>query len=187
MAEVKMSPRVRSSCQRGVVLPIVLVVMMVVTMLIVTQVRRGAVDERLAGNWNRLISQQAAAESLLRYCEARILRADEVRLWRDVLKSENFNAMTGAAWKNAPPADVLPLAADVLLPAGATGGFCVVENATEELGGNTFQESANSGSDGIRDPYLWKYRFTLVVVFPDASLFGSVTQRTQSEVRFVVI
>lgn len=175
--------------QRGVVLPIVLVVMMVVTMLIVTQVRRGTVDERLASNWNRAISQQAATESLLRYCEARILRSDEVRLWRDVVRSEDYRDPPngpGAAWRNAPSSDVLPLAANIL-PPGATSGFCVVENATEELGGNTFQESSNAGSDGIRDPYLWKYRFTLVLVFQDASAFGSVTQRTQSEVRFVVI
>jgi hypothetical protein len=172
--------------QAGVVLPIVLIVMMVVTMLIVTQVRRGTVDERLASNWNRAISQQAAAESLLRYCEARILRSEEVRLWRDAVRSENFTTLTGPAWRNVGPPDVLPLAADIL-PLGATGGFCVVENATEELGGNTFQESTNAGSDGIRDPYLWKYRFTLVVVFADASAFGSVTHRTQSEVRFVVI
>lgn len=172
--------------QRGVVLPIVLVVMMVVTMLIVTQVRRGTVDERLASNWNRMISQQTAAESLLRYCEARILRSDEVRLWQNVVRSESYTDLTGPAWRNVAAGDVLPLAANIL-PMGATGGFCVVENATEELGGNTFQESTNAGSDGIRDPYLWKYRFTLVVVFPDASAFGSVTQRTQSEVRFVVI
>lgn len=172
--------------QRGVVLPIVLVVMMVVTMLIVTQVRRGAVDERLASNWNRVISQQAATESLLRYCEARILRSDEVRLWQNVVRSESYDNTSKAAWLNVAPSDVLPLAADVL-PMGATSGFCVVENATEELGGNTFQESTNAGSDGIRDPYLWKYRFTLVLVFPDATAFGSVTQRTQSEVRFVVI
>ncbi|HQR24665.1 MAG TPA: hypothetical protein PK163_07740, partial [Steroidobacteraceae bacterium] len=59
-------------------------------------------------------------------------------------------------------------------------------NATTELGGNTYQESARAGSDGIRDPYLWKYRFTIAVTFPDSTLFGSVTQRTQSEVRFVV-
>lgn len=183
----QLSPSIR---QRGVVLPIVLVVMMVVTMLIITQVRRGTVDERLASNWNRAISQQAAAESLLRYCEARILRADEVRLWRDVVRSENYkdpvDGGSGPAWANVAPGDVLPLAADIL-PQGATSGFCVVENASEELGGNTFQESTNAGSDGIRDPYLWKYRFTLVVVFPDSTAFGSVTQRTQSEVRFVVI
>lgn len=170
--------------QRGVVLPIVLVVMMVVTMLIVTQVRRGTVDERLAGNWSRVISQQNAAESLLRYCEARILQASEVRLWQDVVRTETY--APAAAWRVVPPADVLPLAANIL-PQGATGGFCVVENATEELGGNTFQESSNSGSDGIRDPYLWKYRFTIVVTFPDASSFGSVNQQMQSEVRFVVI
>lgn len=175
----------RQPAQRGVVLPIVLVVMMIVTMLIVTQVRRGSVDERLAGNWSRAISQQTANESLLRYCEARVRRSDEARHWRDVVRSEDFGVT--AAWKTGLPAsDVLPIAAN-LLPLGATSGFCVIENATEELGGNTFQESTNTGSDGIRDPYLWKFRFTLVVVFPDPSSFGSVTQVSQSEIRFVVI
>ncbi len=170
--------------ERGLVLPIVLVVMLVVTMLVVTQVRRGTVDERLAGNWNRSTSQQASAESLLRYCEARILRMSEVRHWRNVVPSQNY-AATPAWASNLPLSDVLPVAADIL-PPGASSAVCIVEDATTELGGNTYQESGSSGSDGIRDPYLWKFRFTVAVNFPDSTLFGSVTQRTQSEVRFVV-
>ena len=58
-----------STAQRGVILPIVLVVMMVVTTLVLTQVKRGTVDERLAGNWSRVVSGETAAESLLRMCE----------------------------------------------------------------------------------------------------------------------
>jgi hypothetical protein len=174
----------RDSGQRGVVLPIVLVVLMVVTMLVVTQVRRGTVDERLAGNWNRAMSQQASTDSLLRYCEARILRSSEVRHWRNVVRSENYQA-TPAWASNLPVGDVLPLAADIL-PPGASAGVCFIEDATTELGGNTYQESPRAGSDGIRDPYLWKYRFTIALTFPDSTNFGSVTQRTQSEVRFVV-
>ena len=170
--------------QRGVVLPIVLVVLVVVTMLIVTQVRRGTVDERLAGNWSRAISQQTSADSLLRYCEARILRSSEVRHWRNVVRSENY--LVTPAWNsNLPLGVVLPLAVDIL-PPGASGGVCVIEDATTELGGNTYQESARAGSDGVRDPYLWKYRFTIAVTFPDSTSFGSITQHTQSEVRFVV-
>jgi len=183
-----MTPSSTSAKQRGVVLPIVLVVMMVVTMLVVTQVRRGTVDERLAANWGRAVSGQTTAESLLRYCEARLFanKYQQAIAWKrsaNLLKSENFPAT--AAWASNPAANqLITLAADVL-PPGATG-MCVVEDATIELVGSAYQGRPPGGSVGITDPYLWKYRLTLLVTFPDSTGFGRVTYRAQSEVRFLV-
>jgi hypothetical protein len=166
-------------------LPIVLVVMMVVTAVIVVQVNRGTIDERLAGNWSRTMSRQASTESLVRYCESFILRKDEVRKWRGVVPSENYP--NTPAWNsNLVVGDVVTFQQD-LLPPGATGAVCVVEDATSELGGTRYAQGPNPGTEGPRDPYLWKYRFTVLVTYQDTSLFGSVVHRTQSEVRFVII
>jgi len=183
-----MTPSSTSAKQRGVVLPIVLVVMMVVTMLVVTQVRRGTVDERLAANWGRAVSGQTTAESLLRYCEAQLFANQfaQARNWKrsaNVLKSENFPAT--AAWASGPAANQYIELQQDILPLNATGK-CVVEDATIELVGSNFQERPPGGTVGINDPYLWKYRLTLLLTLPDSTGFGSVIYRAQSEVRFLV-
>ena len=59
----------------GVVLPVVLVVLTVLTGLIVAQVRRGAIDERLAANATETVMLDSAAQTVLRWCEARIVSA----------------------------------------------------------------------------------------------------------------
>jgi Tfp pilus assembly protein PilX len=175
--------------QAGVVLPIVLVVMMVVTTLVLTQVRRGTVDERLAGNWSRAITGQTAAESMVRYCEARLFanNNEEARKWKQFANrpiSENF--VGTPAWaSNLNANQIITIQAD-LLPAGATAATCVVEDATSELQGGIYQENNTPGA-GVSDPYLWKYRITATVIFADATLFGNVTYMAQSEVRFLIV
>ena len=57
----------------GVVLPVVLVVLTVLTGLVVTQIRRGAIDERLAGNTRETVNLDGAAQTVLRWCEARLI------------------------------------------------------------------------------------------------------------------
>lgn len=178
-------PALRES---GVVLPIVLVVMMVVTMLVVTQVRRGTVDERLAGNWSRAISGQTAAESLVRYCEAHLFANEfaEARAWKNKVPSEFHTNLNQAAWASGLPAtDRITFTADIL-PPGATG-TCIVEDASSELAGSIYQAvSGTPGGAGITDPYLWKYRITVLLTLPDPTAFGSVVYRAQSEVRFLI-
>lgn len=175
--------------QRGVVLPIVLVVMMVVTMLVVTQVRRGTVDERLAGNWSRAISGQTAAESLVRYCEAHLFANQfaEARGWKNRVPSENYTNLNQSAWSaGIPLTDRITFAADILPQQGATA-TCIVEDATSELVGSIFQQvSGTPGGAGITDPYLWKYRITVLLTLPDATAFGNVVYRAQSEIRFLI-
>ena len=89
------TPSTLLSRQSGVVLPVVLVVLVVVTTLVLTQVRRGTVDERLAGNWSRSISGETSAESTLRWCEMELQR--EPRLWDGVILAANFAATP--AWR----------------------------------------------------------------------------------------
>ncbi len=167
---------------RGVVLPVVLVVMMVVTMLVVTQIRRGTVDERLASNWARAIEGQTVAESLLRYCEADLLaeRGAEAKNRRGKLLTENYKP--APAWRtgNLPPDGVVTFAADVL-PPGATAQ-CVVEDATSDLLPSNNQ--TRSGGAGPAIAELLKYRITVSLTMPDANLFGNSVYTVQSELRF---
>lgn len=174
---------IRLGEQRGVILPIVLVVMMVVTTLVLTQVRRGTVDERLAGNWSRVISGQTAAESVLRWCEAVVLN-QESRLWDNVLPSQQFQATP--AWKSNINANLIKTVPANDLPPGATAATCIIEDATTELGGDQFQGSNDIGTAGIRDRYLRKFRFTTAVTFADATAFGNVVYHSQSEVRNLI-
>jgi hypothetical protein len=58
----------------GVVLPVVLVILTVLTGLVVTQVRRGTIDERLAANTRESVMMEDAAQTTLRYCEWQVVR-----------------------------------------------------------------------------------------------------------------
>jgi Tfp pilus assembly protein PilX len=55
------------------VLPIVLVILVVLTGLVVTQIRRSTVDERLAANAREYSLMDNAAQTVLRWCELRIV------------------------------------------------------------------------------------------------------------------
>src|SRR4029453_6739831 len=176
---------VRINRQQGVILPIVLVVMMIVTTLVITQVRRGTVDERLAGNWSRAISGQTAAESVLRWCESVVINT-EPRLWDNVLPSQQFQATP--AWRSNINPNLIKTVPNTVndLPAGATNAICIIEDATTELGGDQFQANNDLGTYGVRDRYLRKFRFTTAVTFPEATVFGNVIYRSQSEVRNLI-
>jgi Tfp pilus assembly protein PilX len=176
-----------SNAQRGVILPIVLVVLMIVTTLVITQVRRGTVDERLAGNWSRLVSGETAAESLLRLCEHVVINV-EYKFSDFWLPSTNF--VNTPAWRvplnQLDPAKVKTFTDS--LPQGATAGHCIIENATSELVGVTDQggdNEQNQQAGSGRNPYLRKHRFTTVVNFSEGTAFGGVTYMSQSEVRWV--
>lgn len=174
--------------QRGVILPIVLVVMMVVTTLVITQVRRATVDERLAGNWSRLVSGETAAESMLRLCEHVVINVERDR-WDGKYQSTDF--VNSPAWQvptaQLDPTKIKTLTQDIL-PPGATGGRCIIENATSELlaienQGSDYDHSGTAGSG--RNSNLRKYRFTSAVTFAEATAFGGVTYYSQSEVRWM--
>ncbi len=68
---------VRRHRMMGVVLPVVLVVLTVLTGLVVTQIRRGAVDERLAANTRESVQLDSSVQTVLRWCEAAITLAPQ--------------------------------------------------------------------------------------------------------------
>lgn len=58
-----------SKLANGFVLPVVLVMLVVMTTVVLFTMRRGTVDERLAANVRGLVTVDAAATYVLRYCE----------------------------------------------------------------------------------------------------------------------
>ena len=173
--------------QRGVILPIVLVVMMVVTTLVITHVRRGIVDERLASNWSSAISNQTSTESILRMCELRVLTVER-QGWDTPLPSNQFNQNGIPAWRSNVAANLVKTVPPNDLPKGASSAVCIIENATDELTPDVNLASSNEQNRGRSgtEPNLRKYRFTAVLTFPDSTAFGAVTYRSQSEIRWMI-
>jgi len=64
-----MSPLSPRPASRGFVLPVVLVVLVVMTTVVLFNIRRGAVDERLATNVRQFVTMETAATYALRYSE----------------------------------------------------------------------------------------------------------------------
>src|SRR4030095_56532 len=155
---------VRINRQQGVILPIVLVVMMIVTTLVITQVRRGTVAKALAGTGRGAVRGRTAAASCLRWCESVVINT-EPRLWDNVLPSQQFQATP--AWRSNINPNLIKTVPNTVhdLPAGPNNDL---------------------GTYGVRDRYLRKFRFTTAVTFPEATVFGNVIYRSQSEVRNLI-
>jgi hypothetical protein len=116
----------------GVVLPIVLVVLTVLTGLVVTQIRRNAIDERLAANTRETVQLDSAVQTTLRWCEARITLAPQ----NTILGAPATTAVsawnaTSPNWANASSLDFQGGAAQ--LPGLSQDPDCVIEDATCEL------------------------------------------------------
>ena len=167
----------------GVGLPIVLVILTVLTGLVVTQVRRGTVDERLAANARETVMLDDAAQTVLRWCEARIISAprDTVTVvapsgttpaWRDAANwndanSLNFTGATTLAGVNANPS-------------------CLIEDATCELAPPISPTGQNHGGcNGIDDRWR-KFRITARVFIPAADMGGTRAMFAQSEMRVYI-
>lgn len=58
--------------QRGIVLPVVLVMLLMMTVTVVFLMRRGTVDERIAFNVRQVVSLDTAAQYALRRCESHL-------------------------------------------------------------------------------------------------------------------
>ena len=60
----------------GVVLPVVLVILVIITALVVTQVRRTTIDQRMAANAQESVALEAAAKAVLGWCEVEVQKAN---------------------------------------------------------------------------------------------------------------
>lgn len=174
----------------GVVLPVVLVVLTVLTGLIVTQIRRNAIDERLAANTRETVQLDNAVQTVLRWCEA--------KMTLDPQGTKTVAASTPAqtAWNRGSPnwADTESL--NFTGPAGlgvplSVDPACVIEDATCELMppiSPTGQIGASAcPGNGDLDPRWRKFRLTSRVMTPSPDFVGGDrVMFTQSELRLFI-
>lgn len=167
----------------GVVLPIVLVILTVLTGLVVTQIRRSTVDERLAANARETVMLDDAVQTVLRWCEARIISAP-----RD---TRTVPAPTGAtpAWRTAAnwnDANSLNFTGVTTLAGVDANPSCIIEDATCELAPPISPTGQNyGGCNGIDDRWR-KFRITAQVTMPAPDLGGTRAMFAQSELRVYI-
>ena len=156
-------------CQRrrfaaGVVLPIVLVILTVLTGLVVTQIRRSTVDERLAANTRETVVLDSAVQTALRWCEARVIAAPN----DTVTIAVNIDAPGVPPWTptNATWSQRRALAEFHRIQFTAThlppspDPVCIIEDATCELIPPISPTGQNGGGcNGIDDRWK-KFRIT---------------------------
>lgn len=156
----------------GVVLPIVLVILTVLTGLVVTQVRRNALDERMAGNARETVQLDSAVQSVLRWCEARMTLNPF-----ETVTVVPGTAATSPAWRQANnwlDANSLDFSGvtDELLGITVANAGCVIEDATCELAPPISPTGqVTTGCNGI-DPRWRKFRITARVSTPAADMAG---------------
>ena len=157
------------SLQQGIVLPIVLVMMVILTSLVISQVRRSTVDQRLTVNSRDYAFAEAALQTVLRRCEAELLEVGDAAA----------PAEGNPAWRdpNEWATNALVLDSDNAVAFPAVGNYrCLLENATDEMPPATTPDSlsAEARDDGMR-----KYRVTARVVLSTGQQI-----HLQSEMRF---
>ena len=175
----------------GVVLPIVLVILTVLTGLVVTQIRRSTVDERLAANTRETVVLDSAVQTALRWCEARVIAAPN----DTVAIAVNIDAPgvppwtpTNATWSN----DALSLnfTGSNLLPGAPTDPVCIIEDATCELLPPISPTGQNGGGCNGIDSRWKKFRITARVQTQAADLVGVLNSTrsmfAQSEIRLYI-
>jgi hypothetical protein len=186
--------RVRAHRMMGVVLPVVLVVLTILTGLVVTQIRRSAVDERLASNTRESVQLDSSVQTVLRWCEARITLAPQTT--RTVNPATSLSApawaKTSANWIPGPTSLDFSGGAN-LLPGLIADPSCVIENATCELfppispTGQVATSNPACIGAGELDPRWRKFRITARVATPALDMIGgSRFTFAQSELRLFI-
>ncbi len=178
----RLSGRVRA---RGIVLPVVLVMLVLMTTAVLFMTKRATIDERLAGNVRAIVTTETVANHILRYCE--------LVLWHFPPGVSNQSPpmmlapppTAPAAWTNAAnwvPAKTLSFPATEL-GAGVAEANCLIEDASAEL--NLVKPTNDGPKDSISSSTIqWrKYRITAQAVGAADALSLAPVARAQSEVR----
>lgn len=160
----------------GVVLPVVLVILVIITALVVTQVRRTTVDQRMAANAQESIALEAAAKAVLGWCEVEVQRSNRglVGVVTAPRSMQAPPATATAAWRTAAnwaSSSYTPAAGGPLLGTISLAQ-CLIEEATDELEGGISND--NDRGTGGRDCRWRKYRTTAQVQLPAPDLPGGI-------------
>lgn len=180
---------------RGVVLPIVLVVLTVLTGLVVTQVRRSALDERLAANTRESVQLDSAVQTVLRWCELKLTVAPRNTV---ALPLDPNAAVNPPPWRVAVnwATDTNSLnftgtAAQLGLPNTNLNPACVIEDVTCDLipaiSYTGLPGESYCAGKGELDPRWRKFRITARVSTPAPDLGGGNRfVFSQSELRLYI-
>lgn len=174
---------------RGFVLPLVLIMLVLMTTLVVFMVRRGTIDERLAGNVRAAVTAGAAADRVLRYCELWVRMSRPGFEQRSGLPKppETMNAPKStetAAWRvqdnwDDESVEIEPAA----IGGNVSSGRCLIEDATSELmrTNAAMRDPLNPTLGPLDLGIVRKYRITAVAEVNAAG--GIRNARVQSELR----
>ena len=168
---------------RGVVLPVVLVILTILTGLVVTQLQRNTIDERLAANARETLMIDGALQTALRWCEYRVtVRPRETQLAAGNGTTPAWNI--AANWGDATSLNFTGIA---LVPGAALDPACVVEDVTDELVPVTTGRSGRAEARVGIDPRFRKYRVTarVRVAAPDMAN-GWREMMAQSDLRLYI-
>lgn len=171
--------------QNGIVLPVVLVMLVLMTIVVLFTSRRGTLDERLASNIRAVVSIDTAAQYTLRWCElwlwvsppglAPIAGMPEPPRTVDSIPGDPDPKWRNAKWADEAvslPKDAMP---------GADTAQCLFEDARNEL----MMSPYSVGQDGLPIPdSRRKFRITAQTTSPGA--YATAIARTQSEVRMTL-
>ncbi len=140
--------------QSGFVMPIALILLIVFTALVASQMQRALLDERMAGNSKENIVADSAAQTVLRWCELQLTNAPDSIVTVDAPPRVNSASWTDTT--NWSPATTFTVTG-VTLP-GVTAHSCLVEKADSELG-SMVSDSGDPMDPGGRARWI-KYRIT---------------------------
>lgn len=156
----------------GVVLPIVLVILVILTALVVTQVRRTTVDQRMAANAQESIALEAAAKAVLGWCEVELQRANRgtagVNMPRSMVAPPSAAAAPWRSAANWAASSYTPAVTGTPLLSNIPFAQCLIEEATDELEGGVSNTSNLAPSS--TDCRWKKYRTTAQVRIPAPDL-----------------
>ncbi len=175
--------------QRGIVLPVVLVMLLLMTTVVLYLMRRGTIDDRLAANARTITTMDTAAQYTLRWCELWIWTSPP-----GVQPQNNRPSPPRTVVAPAATATAAWIAEDwtnnaVTVPAQDLGvpdvnsARCLIEDAQAEL--VVGSDATADGGNRLEFANTWrKYRITAEVRAPGPG--GDRFARAQSEVRMNV-
>jgi Tfp pilus assembly protein PilX len=181
----------RARGERGFVLAVVLVLLLSLTLVVTTQVRRATSGQAISTNSSEYVLAEAAAHSVLRFCEAAVMQSigqpQSVRV-----TTPGVRGVDQAAWRTAAKwtASAVDFGASGVAFPGVQAYQCLFEDATGDLVPSMLANDINRESvapnavcevqAGV-NPRLCKYRVTARVV-----LDRGRQVHLQSEIRFAI-
>jgi hypothetical protein len=174
--------------QRGIVLPVVLVMLVLMTTVVLYLMRRGAVDERMAANFRDITTVDTAVHLVLRRCELLLWvsppglapvppRPNPPPVIPAPVAPAAAAWQVDANWTNSSVAIGASTAQVNALMPGVDEARCLIEDATDEL-----DIGALSDGNRLDSARQWrKYRITAEVQGAGAGALRLA--RAQSEMR----